>query len=106
MDGPLVSEVNQYFTDFAIQTFRLFHLSNHSSSLNQNQLIEISTTIGPLPTYIDLSSRFQTPIQNDGNIFTDENMFDVIPRHYNGSRPVGANYFPMTSYAYIQGKFL
>jgi len=111
LQSPLVSEVQQVFSDWATQTVRLYAGAKH---------LEIEWTVGPVPIDDALGkevvSRFSTNVSSNGYFLTDSNGRDMLERRrcatkegafdfncrpsvpsYNVTEPVAGNFYPINT---------
>ncbi|XP_072140452.1 lysosomal alpha-mannosidase-like [Dermacentor andersoni] len=98
VQGPHVTEVHQIFDQWLSQVIRLY---------KNSQFIEFEWIIGPLPTgaSTDVTTRYETSLDNDGVFFTDSNgMFTVVRRVNDSLDPasVASSYYPVVSWIYIK----
>mmetsp|Transcript_22531 Transcript_22531/g.50755 ORF Transcript_22531/g.50755 Transcript_22531/m.50755 type:complete len:1065 (-) Transcript_22531:1137-4331(-) len=115
-EGKGAVEVHQVFSEWMIQTVRLFSFSTE---------LELEWTVGPIPVEDmqgkEVISRFQTNISSSSSFLTDSNGRDILERRrcatslyaqdsqcrpsvpsYNVTQPVAGNYFPINSMIAIQ----
>jgi len=99
--GPIVQELQQYFTTGYAQTVRLFQGVNDELAGN---LIEMVEEIGPIKPITELVTRFTTDLDSKLTCYTDDNALLIQKRTFNASKngPVPANFFPMVARAFIQ----
>jgi hypothetical protein len=111
LKSPLVSEVQQVFSDWATQTVRLYAGAKS---------VEIEWTVGPVPVEDgvgkEVISRFNTNVTSNGYLLTDSNGRDMLNRRrcvtkegtidtvcrpsvprYNVTEPVAGNFFPINT---------
>ncbi|XP_075729136.1 lysosomal alpha-mannosidase [Rhipicephalus microplus] len=98
VQGPLVTEVHQIFDQWLSQVIRLY---------KNSQFIEFEWIVGPLPSgaSTDVTTRYETSLDNDGVFFTDSNgMFSVMRRLNDSLDPksVASSYYPVVSWIYIK----
>ncbi|XP_075525954.1 lysosomal alpha-mannosidase-like isoform X2 [Dermacentor variabilis] len=98
VQGPHVTEVHQIFDQWLSQVIRLY---------KNSQFIEFEWIIGPLPTgaSTDVTTRYETSLDNGGVFFTDSNgMFTVMRRVNDSLDPasVASSYYPVVSWIYIK----
>eukprot|EP01114_Cavostelium_apophysatum_P015022 TRINITY_DN4014_c0_g1_i1.p1 TRINITY_DN4014_c0_g1~~TRINITY_DN4014_c0_g1_i1.p1 ORF type:complete len:832 (+),score=225.18 TRINITY_DN4014_c0_g1_i1:499-2994(+) len=100
VQGPLVTEIQQYWRNGYGQTIRLYN----SGLEITDRKIEIYHEIGPIDNGMELITQFNTNLNNAKSIFTADNGLEVQNRTFNSTstQPIAGNYFPMVSSAYIQ----
>jgi len=97
--GPHINEVQQLHGENIGLTF-IEYQSNYSK-----EYTEIVHEIGPLSTSgNDLIVRFNTSLDNDRVLFTDNNGLEIMKRKFNNdvSEPESANYYPMLQRVFIR----
>lgn len=104
VEGPLVSEARQSFSDWAHLTTRLGADSD---------VLDMEWTVGPIPGGDNLGKevvlRISTDLATGGVLYTDSNGREMLRRDRNlrptwaleVHEPVAGNYYPMTAGAYI-----
>uniref|UniRef100_A0A4W3I259 Alpha-mannosidase n=1 Tax=Callorhinchus milii TaxID=7868 RepID=A0A4W3I259_CALMI len=96
-EGPLVSEVNTSNRNFH-QYVRLYHLPGvEGLSLDVSIVVDIHDQMNR-----ELAMRLSTDIKSGDTFFTDLNGFQIQPRRYLQKLPLQANFYPMSTMAYIQ----
>ncbi|KAL1415454.1 hypothetical protein MTO96_006803 [Rhipicephalus appendiculatus] len=98
VQGPYVTEVHQIFDQWLSQVIRLY---------KNSQFIEFEWIVGPMPSgaSTDVTTRYETSLDNDGVFFTDSNgMFTVVRRVNDSLDPasVASSYYPVVSWIYIK----
>lgn len=98
VQGPHVTEVHQIFDQWLSQVIRLY---------KNSQFIEFEWIIGPLPTgaSTDVSTRYESSLDNEGVFFTDSNGMFTVTRRVNDSldpASVASSYYPVVSWIYIK----
>ncbi|KAH6922527.1 hypothetical protein HPB50_015269 [Hyalomma asiaticum] len=98
VQGPFVTEVHQIFDQWLSQVIRLY---------KNSQFIEFEWIVGPLPsgTSTDVTTRYETSLDNDGVFFTDSNGMFTVTRRVNDSldpTSVASSYYPVVSWIYIK----
>lgn len=111
LKSPLVSEVQQVFSNWATQTVRLY---------TGAKSVEIEWTVGPVPVEDgvgkEIISRFNTNVTSNGYFLTDSNGRDMLSRRrcvtkegtidttcrpsvprYNVTEPIAGNFFPINT---------
>ncbi|KAH7975828.1 hypothetical protein HPB52_005634 [Rhipicephalus sanguineus] len=96
--GPFVTEVHQIFDQWLSQVIRLY---------KNSQFIEFEWIVGPLPSgaSTDVTTRYETSLDNDGVFFTDSNGMFTVARRVNDSldpASVASSYYPVVSWIYIK----
>lgn len=106
VEGELVNEVHQTFSDWAGQVVRLYKEENR---------VEIQWTVGPIPINDgvgkEIINRVVTTMKTDGVFFTDANGRQTLERRrdyrptwtLNPTEPVAENYYPINSHIYVKG---
>uniref|UniRef100_A0A915HUZ6 Alpha-mannosidase n=1 Tax=Romanomermis culicivorax TaxID=13658 RepID=A0A915HUZ6_ROMCU len=105
ISGQLVQEIRQTFSKWVTQRVRLY---------SKKTYIEFEWTVGPIPPNCNVSkeiiSRFDSPIKNDGEFFTDSHGRQIMKRkrnfaptyEYNNTEPISANYYPVNTRIFIK----
>ncbi|XP_037529567.2 lysosomal alpha-mannosidase-like [Rhipicephalus sanguineus] len=98
VQGPFVTEVHQIFDQWLSQVIRLY---------KNSQFIEFEWIVGPLPSgaSTDVTTRYETSLDNDGVFFTDSNGMFTVARRVNDSldpASVASSYYPVVSWIYIK----
>ena len=98
VDGPLVTEIRQFYRKNYATTTRLYH--GESVDL---QVVEQEYDIGILDPGKELVTRFKTSLLTD-SCYTDDNGLEMIKRTYTHliQEPVAGNYYPMVKAAEIR----
>ncbi|XP_037529043.2 lysosomal alpha-mannosidase-like [Rhipicephalus sanguineus] len=108
VNGPLVQEIHQTFTNYVSQVITL-----HRDS----PFIEFTWTVGPLTQLMqdmgggnlsgcDVISKFESNLESDG-FYTDSNGWKNIHRKLifqDGNLPIPGNYHPVVSWIYIEDR--
>ncbi|XP_056146607.1 alpha-mannosidase 2 isoform X2 [Lampris incognitus] len=95
--GPVFSEITSCFQHFT-HTLRLFHvegLEGHSVELSN--LVDIRSEVNR-----ELVMRLVTDVASGDHFYTDLNGFQIQPRRTLAKLPLQANFYPMTTMAYVQ----
>ncbi|XP_036431787.1 alpha-mannosidase 2x isoform X2 [Colossoma macropomum] len=97
VEGPLFAEVVTYYQHFQ-QTVRIHNVPGVDGlSLDITTLVDIRDQ-----TNKELAMRLLTDIQSEDTFYTDLNGFQIQPRRYLQKLPLQANFYPMSTMAYIQ----
>lgn len=97
VEGPLFSEVVTYYQHVQ-QTVRI-----HNIPGIDGLSVDITTTVDIRDqSNKELSMRLVTDIKSEGTFFTDLNGFQIQQRKYFQKLPLQANFYPMSTMAYIQ----
>lgn len=93
-----MTEVHQIFDQWLSQVIRLY---------KNSQFIEFEWIVGPLPSgaSTDVTTRYETSLDNDGVFFTDSNGMFTVARRVNDSldpASVASSYYPVVSWIYIK----
>lgn len=105
ISGPVMSEVSVVYSQLLVHSTIIFH-----SKLEHLIWMESTLDMGPAPNYREheFFIRFKTDLQNidpangTAEFFTDQNGFAFARRVRHGPLGVEANYYPITSAAFIQ----
>uniref|UniRef100_A0A8D0AE38 Alpha-mannosidase n=1 Tax=Sander lucioperca TaxID=283035 RepID=A0A8D0AE38_SANLU len=97
VEGPLFSEVVAHYQHFQ-QTIRIHNVPGVDGlSIDITTMVDIRDQ-----TNKELAMRLVTDIQSGDVFYTDLNGFQMQPRHHHLKLPLQANFYPMSSQAYIQ----
>jgi hypothetical protein len=99
--APCYSSLFQEESCGVAQVFRLY---NAGGNEDVESFLEILTDVGPLALNVNFVSRFNTSINNNRTLYTDDNCWEMQKRHYvpkgegvnQRSDPIGGNYYPAT----------
>lgn len=105
ISGPVMSEVSVVYSQLLVHSTIIFH-----KKLEDVIWMESTLDMGPAPNYREheFFIRFQTDLQNvdpangTSEFFTDQNGFSFARRVRSGGLGIEANYYPITSAAFIQ----
>ena len=104
MSGPIMSEVSVVYNKLLVHSTVLFH----EPMLEDQVLMETTLDMGLAPNFRDheFFIRFKTGVRNTFNgsaeFYTDQNGFSMAKRMRVNDLGVEANYYPITSSAFIQ----
>jgi hypothetical protein len=96
--GGIADEVTTTFNSWAKQTIRLYHFNGQADAEN---FVEIFFTIGPLPSQTEVITIFNSNINSEGIVTTDDNGFEFLPREYQWGLGIEANYYPLIYASFI-----
>uniref|UniRef100_A0A3P8RMC1 Glycosyl hydrolase family 38 C-terminal domain-containing protein n=1 Tax=Amphiprion percula TaxID=161767 RepID=A0A3P8RMC1_AMPPE len=95
--GPIFSDITSCFQHFT-HTVRLFHLDGHAGrSLEISNMVDIRSEINR-----ELVMRFVSDVANGNRFYSDLNGFQMQQRRTLLKLPLQANFYPMTSAAFLQ----
>ncbi|XP_051529758.1 alpha-mannosidase 2-like isoform X1 [Myxocyprinus asiaticus] len=95
--GPLFSEVTTTFTHIT-HTLRLYSIQGV-----EGQSVEIYNTVDIRGEFNrEIAMRITSDLDSEDRFFTDLNGYQVQPRKTMAKLPLQANFYPMTSMAYLQ----
>ncbi|KAK1787956.1 hypothetical protein P4O66_016437, partial [Electrophorus voltai] len=95
--GPVFSEVTTTFTHIT-HTLRLYNIQGVDG-----QAVEICNTVDIRGEFNqEIAMRITSDINSMNRFFTDLNGFQVQPRRTMSKLPLQANFYPMTSMAYLE----
>ncbi|XP_072309495.1 alpha-mannosidase 2 [Eucyclogobius newberryi] len=95
--GPVFSDITSCFRHVT-HTVRLFHIKGHEGrSLQIQNTVDIRSEFNR-----ELVMRLVTDISNGNSFFSDLNGFQMLQRRTLGKLPLQANFYPMTSAAFLQ----
>lgn len=95
--GPVFSDITSCFPHVT-HTVRLFHIKGHEGrSLQIQNTVNIRSEVNR-----ELVMRLVTDVANGNRFFTDLNGFQMLQRQTLSKIPLQANFYPMTSAAFIQ----
>uniref|UniRef100_A0A8C5DU72 mannosyl-oligosaccharide 1,3-1,6-alpha-mannosidase n=1 Tax=Gouania willdenowi TaxID=441366 RepID=A0A8C5DU72_GOUWI len=95
--GPIFSDITSYFRHFT-HTVRLFHMEGHAGkSLEVSNLVDIRSENNR-----ELVMRFVSDVANGNCFYSDLNGFQMQQRRTLAKLPLQANFYPMTSSAFLQ----
>ncbi|XP_051978697.1 alpha-mannosidase 2-like [Xyrauchen texanus] len=95
--GPLFSEVTTTFTHIT-HTLRLYNIQGVDG-----QSVEICNTVDIRGEFNrEIAMRITSDLNSEDRFFTDLNGYQVQPRKTMAKLPLQANFYPMTSMAYLQ----
>ncbi|XP_076844380.1 alpha-mannosidase 2 isoform X2 [Brachyhypopomus gauderio] len=95
--GPVFSEVTTTFTHIT-HTLRLYNIQGVDG-----QAVEIYNTVDIRGEFNrEIAMRITSDIKSKDQFFTDLNGFQVQPRRTMAKLPLQANFYPMTSMAYVE----
>jgi alpha-mannosidase len=98
-DGQLYHEVRQQVSSYIHQTTRLY--KNDDSKFGDSNVVEFNFRVGPVPGNKEVVVRFNTNINNNRNIRTDNNGLISLERSYrNWPNDASKNLFPTSSNFY------
>ena len=104
MSGPVMSEVSVVYSKLIVHSTILFH----EPILSDQVLMETTLDMGLAPNFREheFFIRFKTGVRNTYNssaeFYTDQNGFSMARRMRVNNLGVEANYYPITSSAFIQ----
>uniref|UniRef100_A0A3B3TN18 Glycosyl hydrolase family 38 C-terminal domain-containing protein n=1 Tax=Poecilia latipinna TaxID=48699 RepID=A0A3B3TN18_9TELE len=95
--GPIFSDITSCFPHFT-HTVRLYHLDGHAGkSLEISNMVDIRSE-----TNKELVMRLVTDVASGNRFYTDLNGFQMQQRRSLEKLPLQANFYPMTSAAFLQ----
>uniref|UniRef100_A0A3B4WKE3 Alpha-mannosidase n=1 Tax=Seriola lalandi dorsalis TaxID=1841481 RepID=A0A3B4WKE3_SERLL len=95
--GPIFSEITSCFRHFT-HTVRLYHLDGHAGrSLEISNMVDIRSEVNR-----ELVMRLVSDIANGNRFYTDLNGFQMQQRRTLAKLPLQANFYPMSSAAFLQ----
>ncbi|XP_069023709.1 alpha-mannosidase 2 [Embiotoca jacksoni] len=95
--GPIFSDITSCFQHFT-HTVRLFHLDGHAG-----RSLEISNTVDIRSEFNrELVMRLVSDVANGDRFYSDLNGFQMQQRRTLAKLPLQANFYPMTSAAFLQ----
>jgi len=94
--GPLFSQVTVRFNPWLTTRYRVVNGTDMAS------LLQVSVLSGPIPTAVNVASRFQTNLTKGSEWVYDENGFLPAKATYDLSEGVGGSVRPMVSRAWLQ----
>ncbi|KAM7368490.1 hypothetical protein PAMP_012831 [Pampus punctatissimus] len=99
--GPIFSDITSCYRHFT-HTVRLFHLDGHAGrSLEISNMVDIRSEVNR-----ELVMRLVSDIDNGNRFYTDLNGFQMQQRRTLAKLPLQANFYPMTSAAFLQDAVL
>ena len=100
IEGPFVSEVQAVFQTI----FHKTRLYNHPGIQGRGVFVQNALDMHILNMRDrEVIMRLGTDLKNkNGSFFTDENGFQLIGRKTNSSRPIGTNYYPVTTMGVLE----
>jgi len=103
IQGPIVSEIRQVFSDSVKQIVRLYSGTNEKVKNDKYSILFIHT-IGPLTENKEMITRFSSDFETDGLFSTDSQGYMMQERLFNknATLPIPANYYPITHAAGIK----
>ncbi|XP_066567683.1 alpha-mannosidase 2 [Amia ocellicauda] len=97
MKGPVYSEVVSLYRHFT-HTVRLYYVQGV-----EGQSMEISNTVDIRGEFNrEIAMRITSDLDSSNRFFTDLNGFQIQPRRTLRKLPLQANFYPMTTMAYLQ----
>ncbi|XP_062334959.1 alpha-mannosidase 2 isoform X1 [Osmerus eperlanus] len=95
--GPIFSEITTTFHQLT-HTIRLYNLQGV-----EGQAVEICNTVDIRGEFNrEIAMRITSDLDSEDRFFTDLNGYQIQPRRTMAKLPLQANFYPMTSMAYIQ----
>ncbi|XP_008324416.1 alpha-mannosidase 2 [Cynoglossus semilaevis] len=95
--GPVFSDITTYFRHFT-HTLRLYQLEGHAGkSLEISNTVDIRSEVNR-----ELVMRLRSDVANGNRFFTDLNGFQMQQRRTLTKLPLQANFYPMSSAAFLQ----
>ncbi|XP_067430456.1 alpha-mannosidase 2 [Thunnus thynnus] len=95
--GPVFSDITSCFRHFT-HTVRLFHADGHAGrSLEISNMVDIRSEGNR-----ELVMRLVSDVANGNRFYTDLNSFQMQQRRTLAKLPLQANFYPMTSAAFVQ----
>uniref|UniRef100_A0A3P9PUL6 Glycosyl hydrolase family 38 C-terminal domain-containing protein n=1 Tax=Poecilia reticulata TaxID=8081 RepID=A0A3P9PUL6_POERE len=95
--GPIFSDITSCFPHFT-HTVRLYHLDGHAGkSMEISNMVDIRSE-----TNKELVMRLVTDVASGNRFYTDLNGFQMQQRRSLEKLPLQANFYPMTSAAFLQ----
>ncbi|XP_056875511.1 alpha-mannosidase 2 isoform X1 [Takifugu flavidus] len=95
--GPVYSDITSHFQHFTHRV-RLYHLDVHAGrSLEISNLVDIRSEVNH-----ELAMRLVTDVASGNHFHTDLNGFQMQQRRTLSKLPLQANFYPMTSAAFLQ----
>ena len=98
VEGPLLVRLTVHFAPYVTQSFTLYRgCTVFSSPIHISNTLNIQTLQGR-----EVAMRMRTDLRYAGvRFFTDQNGMQFIRRGTSGRLPLGANYYPTTSAAFL-----
>uniref|UniRef100_A0A669CJR8 Alpha-mannosidase n=1 Tax=Oreochromis niloticus TaxID=8128 RepID=A0A669CJR8_ORENI len=95
--GPIFSDITSHFPHFT-HTVRLFHLDGHAGkSLEISNLVDIRSQVNR-----ELVMKIVSDVASGNRFYSDLNGFQMQQRRTLAKLPLQANFYPMTSAAFLQ----
>uniref|UniRef100_UPI0037E97BF9 alpha-mannosidase 2 isoform X2 n=1 Tax=Semicossyphus pulcher TaxID=241346 RepID=UPI0037E97BF9 len=95
--GPIFSDITSCFRHFTHRV-RLYHLDGHAGrSLEISNMVDIRSEINR-----ELSMRLVSNVANGNRFYSDLNGFQMQQRRTLAKLPLQANFYPMSSSAFVQ----
>lgn len=95
--GPIFSDITSCFHHFT-HTVRLFHLEGHAGrSLEISNMVDIRSEVNR-----ELVMRIVSDVANGNRFYSDLNGFQMQQRRTLAKLPLQANFYPMSSAAFLQ----
>ncbi|CAJ1069855.1 Hypothetical predicted protein [Xyrichtys novacula] len=95
--GPVFSDITSRFKHFTHRV-RLYHLEGHAGrSLEISNIVDIRSEVNR-----ELVMRITSDVANGNRFFSDLNGFQMQQRRTLAKLPLQANFYPMTSAAFVQ----
>ncbi|CAN7987884.1 unnamed protein product [Ixodes pacificus] len=100
--GPVASEVMVAYPQIVVHTFRVYHVNGAlGGGLEMITLFDLQRHE---EMNVELFMKLDTNINSDRTFFTDASGFQMMRRVTNVELPIEANYYPITSAAYLEDK--
>jgi len=105
--GNLVTEIVTQFpassdSNYAKQTVRLY---SNQGNPDIEEFAEIWFDIGPLPSHIEVVTAFNTSIDSQNLLTSEDNGFQFMKRTYNWGTGIESNYYPIIYASFIDDPF-
>ncbi|XP_059214046.1 alpha-mannosidase 2 [Centropristis striata] len=95
--GPVFSDITSCFRHFT-HTLRLFHLDGHAGrSLEISNMVDIRSEVNR-----ELAMRLVSGVASGNRFYSDLNGFQMQQRRTLAKLPLQANFYPMTTAAFLQ----
>ncbi|CAN7986728.1 unnamed protein product, partial [Ixodes hexagonus] len=100
--GAITSEVMVAYPKIIVHIFRVYHVE---SALGGGlEMITLFDLLRHEEMNVELFMKLDTNIDSDRTFFTDASGFQMMRRVTNAELPIEANYYPITSSAYLEDK--
>jgi len=90
--GAIADEITTTFSSWAKQTIRIYHANGNTEI---EEFVDMWFDIGPLPSHTEVITLFNSDINSEGLLTSDDNGYELMQRSYQWGSGIESNYFPL-----------